>query len=95
MHGHDFLLIAEGLGDFDESVLASANLKNPTRRDVVVMPAPPSGSNITGAYIVIAFQLDNPGCWVLSLSTRSNASFCTVILRGMFQWGWGCSLLRI
>jgi len=66
MHGHDFLLLAEGLGDFDASVLASANLKNPTRRDVVVMPAPPLGSNVTGAYIVIAFQLDNPGCWVLS-----------------------------
>jgi hypothetical protein len=85
MHGHDFLLLAEGLGDFDASVLSSANLKNPMRRDVVVMPAPPSGSNITGAYIVIAFQLDNPGCWVLCLTDVSNLSFYIVILRGMFQ----------
>lgn len=88
MHGHDFALLAEGLGEFDESVLTSANLKNPTRRDVVVMPAPPSGSNITGAYIVIAFQLDNPGCWVLSvplatsLTPASTLSYCMACFNG-------------
>jgi hypothetical protein len=67
LHGHDFLLLASGKGVFDESVLASANLINPTRRDVVTMPAPPFGSNMTGGYIVIAFPLDNPGIWVDTL----------------------------
>lgn len=67
LHGHDFLLLAEGKGVFNESVLASANFINPTRRDVMTMPASDPGSNITGGYIAIAFPLDNPGVWVLCL----------------------------
>lgn len=64
LHGHDFVLLAEGKGIFNESVLASANYINPTRRDVVTMPAPAFGTNVTGGFIVIAFPLDNPGVWV-------------------------------
>lgn len=64
LHGHDFLLLAEGKGVFDKSVLASANFLNPTRRDVVTMPVSDPTSNVTGGFIVIAFPLDNPGVWV-------------------------------
>ena len=66
LHGHDFLLLAQGKGVFDENVLASANFVNPPRRDVVTMPASDPNSNVTGVFIVIAFPLDNPGVWVLS-----------------------------
>jgi len=64
LHGHDFLLLAAGAGTYNDSVLANANIINPTRRDVVTMPAPSNGGSI-GGFIVIAFPLDNPGIWVL------------------------------
>jgi FtsP/CotA-like multicopper oxidase with cupredoxin domain len=64
MHGHDFLVIAEGQGVFNESVLDNAHLNNPTRRDVVTIPASPQGAAVPGGYVVVAFQLNNPGVWV-------------------------------
>ena len=69
LHGHDFLLIAEGVGVFDESVLETAQLINPTRRDVVTMPASGPGAAVPGGFIVIAFPLNNPGVWVGCLSS--------------------------
>jgi L-ascorbate oxidase len=66
LHGHDFLLLASGQGNFTQEVLANASLINPTRRDVVTMPASTFGAP-TGGFIVIAFPLNNPGNWVLSL----------------------------
>lgn len=63
LHGHDFLLLASGIGTYNDSVLASANLINPVRRDVVTLPSPGFGA-ATGGFIVIAFPLDNPGIWV-------------------------------
>jgi len=65
MHGHDFLLIAKGEGVFDESVLETAQLINPTRRDVTTMPASPPSAAVQGGFIVIAFNLNNPGVWVI------------------------------
>ena len=65
MHGHDFLLLAEGKGPFDPSVLSKVNKTNPTRRDVVTLPATPPGDANPGGYLVIGFPLDNPGIWVL------------------------------
>ena|SRR5271168_4872103 len=63
LHGHDFLLLADGKGVFDENVLASAKFLNPTRRDVVTMPASDPNSNVAGGFIVIAFPLDSvPNC---------------------------------
>jgi Multicopper oxidase len=65
MHGHDFLLLASGEGIYDDTVLSQVNPNNPTRRDVVTMPT--SATNVTGGYILIAFQLTNPGVWVIQL----------------------------
>lgn len=62
IHGHDFFLLAEGKGIFDNSILSNINPVNPTRRDVITMPT--SSTNVTGGYLVIAFQLNNPGVWV-------------------------------
>lgn len=62
LHGHDFLLLAEGEGTYNDSVLSTINHINPTRRDVATMPTSPS--NVTGGFIVLAFKLNNPGVWV-------------------------------
>jgi Multicopper oxidase len=66
MHGHDFLLLATGTGVFNTSVLQSANLNNPPRRDVITLPASAFGAPDVGGFAVIAFPLDNPGIWVVS-----------------------------
>jgi Multicopper oxidase len=69
LHGHDFVLLAEGKGVFTESILTTVNLINPTRRDVVTMPVSDPTSDITGGYIVIAFLQNNPGVWVIHPKT--------------------------
>nr|POF17801.1 laccase-2 [Quercus suber] len=58
LHGHDFMILAQGTGLYTNQPL---NTKNPARRDVVNMPA---GRGV-GGYVVIAFQADNPGAWLL------------------------------
>ncbi|TID18280.1 laccase-like multicopper oxidase [Venturia nashicola] len=55
MHGHDILVLAQGTGDYSSSV--PLKLDNPPRRDVVLLPA--------HGYLVIAFETNNPGAWVL------------------------------
>jgi FtsP/CotA-like multicopper oxidase with cupredoxin domain len=65
MHGHDFLLLATGTGVFNTSVLQSANLNNPPRRDVITLPASAFGAPDVGGFAVIAFPLDNPGIWMI------------------------------
>ncbi|CAL3967584.1 unnamed protein product [Diplocarpon coronariae] len=55
LHGHDFYIIAQGVGTYDTSV--SLTLKNPPRRDVAMLPS--------SGYLVIAFETDNPGAWLM------------------------------
>ncbi|KAI0969502.1 multicopper oxidase-domain-containing protein [Xylaria arbuscula] len=63
LHGHDFLVLgasATGAGNFtaaDQANLKSANLANPTRRDVTMLPGL--------GWLVLAFKADNPGNWLL------------------------------
>lgn len=56
LHGHDFFVLAQGLGAYAD---ANVTLKttNPPRRDVTMLPAQ--------GYTVIAFQADNPGVWLM------------------------------
>ena len=93
MHGHDFLVIAEGKGPFNPSILNNINKTNPTRRDVVTLPATPPGDPNPGGYLVIAFPLDNPGIWVI-LSKNLLMRSCIVILRGILVWDWECNSWR-
>ena len=60
------MLIAKGKGFYNDSILSTADLINPTRRDVVTMPIanPKEILGGSGGFIVIAFPLDNPGVWV-------------------------------
>lgn len=55
LHGHDFFVLAQGVGDFDSSV--ALNHANPPRRDTALLPA--------SGYLAIAFKTDNPGAWLM------------------------------
>lgn len=55
LHGHDFYVLAQGEGTYSSDV--TLNLDNPPRRDVAMLP--PSG------YLVMAWETDNPGVWLL------------------------------
>lgn len=60
LHGHDFFVLAQGTGSYDADT-AVLNTSNPPRRDTALLP--PSG------YMVIAFETDNPGVWLMHVST--------------------------
>ena len=61
LHGHDFYVLAQaegatfpGNGTDAASLL---NFNNPPRRDTATLPA--------RGYLVVAFQADNPGAWLM------------------------------
>jgi FtsP/CotA-like multicopper oxidase with cupredoxin domain len=55
LHGHDFFVLAQGSGTYSSST--TLNLSNPPRRDTAMLPA--------SGYLVLAFQTDNPGVWLM------------------------------
>ncbi|KAF2018092.1 multicopper oxidase [Aaosphaeria arxii CBS 175.79] len=55
LHGHDFWIVAQGSGTYSSSV--TLNLSNPPRRDTAILPA--------SGYLVMAFETDNPGAWLM------------------------------
>jgi FtsP/CotA-like multicopper oxidase with cupredoxin domain len=60
LHGHDFILLAQGTGPY--TVPTSASLPYATastipKRDTALLPA--------GGHLVLAFHTDNPGVWLL------------------------------
>ena len=63
LHGHDFLILAQGLGVYNEGV--ALNLDNPPRRDVAVMPADVTTTPPSPGYLVVAFYTSNPGVWLM------------------------------
>jgi hypothetical protein len=57
LHGHDFAILAQGVGRWDElDPKPALNLNNPLRRDVALLP------NL--GYLVIAFKTDNRTCYL-------------------------------
>jgi len=56
-HGHDFYILGTGTGSYTSAQQNSLNYINPPRRDVAMLPA--------GGWLVVAFQTDNPGAWLL------------------------------
>ncbi|KAL9084162.1 MAG: hypothetical protein Q9165_008210 [Trypethelium subeluteriae] len=56
LHGHDFYLLASGSGTY-ASADPTLNTANPPRRDVAMLPA--------SGYVVLAWQADNPGAWLM------------------------------
>ncbi|KAI0854511.1 multicopper oxidase [Xylaria cubensis] len=55
LHGHDFYILAQGTGTYSDDV--TLNTANPPRRDTAMLPA--------SGYLVIAFETDNPGAWLM------------------------------
>lgn len=55
LHGHDFFVLAQGTGTYSSST--TLNLSNPPRRDTAMLPS--------AGYLVIAFETDNPGAWLM------------------------------
>ncbi|EED17147.1 extracellular dihydrogeodin oxidase/laccase, putative [Talaromyces stipitatus ATCC 10500] len=56
LHGHDFFVLAQGTGAYEPSAAVS-NFDNPPRRDTAML--------LAGGYLLLAFQTDNPGAWLL------------------------------
>ena|SRR5436305_11465515 len=56
LHGHDFYLLAQGIGAYNSSSVTLVT-KNPPRRDVAMLPS--------SGYMVIGYQANNPGAWLL------------------------------
>lgn len=65
MHGHDFYVVGQEVATFSLAT-ANLNLVNPPRRDVATLPG--------NGYLAIAFQLDNPGSWLLHCHIAWHAS---------------------
>jgi FtsP/CotA-like multicopper oxidase with cupredoxin domain len=61
LHGHDHLVLAQGTGPYSSDVVLK--LDNPPRRDTALMPFNPDTNE--GGYLVIAFETDNPGAWLM------------------------------
>ncbi|KAI1734713.1 multicopper oxidase [Xylaria scruposa] len=55
LHGHDFFILAQGTGTYSDDVTLTT--ANPPRRDTAMLPA--------NGYLVIAFETDNPGAWLM------------------------------
>ncbi|KAF2678339.1 multicopper oxidase [Lentithecium fluviatile CBS 122367] len=56
LHGHDFFILAQGTGTYDSDSV-TLTLDNPPRRDTAMLPA--------SGYLVLAFETDNPGAWLM------------------------------
>ncbi|PHH73282.1 hypothetical protein CDD80_3926 [Ophiocordyceps camponoti-rufipedis] len=56
LHGHDFFILASGTGSFS-AASTPLNWSNPPRRDTATLPAQ--------GFLVIAFETDNPGAWLM------------------------------
>ncbi|KAG2614515.1 putative laccase-17 [Panicum virgatum] len=58
LHGYDFYILGEGLGNFDAAAdTAKLNLEDPPMRNTVGVPA--------NGWAVIRFVADNPGVWLM------------------------------
>ncbi|ORY04117.1 Cupredoxin [Clohesyomyces aquaticus] len=56
LHGHDFLVLAQGEGNYTHGE-TPVNFENPPRRDTVLLPG--------AGHLLIAWKSDNPGSWLL------------------------------
>ncbi|POS75460.1 laccase [Diaporthe helianthi] len=65
LHGHDFWVVAQGVGTCDPTT-SSITTINPPRRDVATLPG--------NGYLAIAFKMDKPGPWLLHCHVAWHAS---------------------
>ncbi|KAF2453738.1 multicopper oxidase-domain-containing protein [Lineolata rhizophorae] len=55
LHGHDFLVLGSGSGTYADGT--ALQMTNPPRRDTALLP--------TAGWLVLAFETDNPGVWLM------------------------------
>ncbi|XP_044716387.1 multicopper oxidase domain-containing protein [Hirsutella rhossiliensis] len=55
LHGHDFFVLSQGTGNY--SAETPLTWRNPPRRDTAMLPG--------NGFLVIAFETDNPGAWLM------------------------------
>jgi FtsP/CotA-like multicopper oxidase with cupredoxin domain len=79
LHGHDFFVLAAGSGTYSSST--PLNLVNPPRRDTANMPG--------GGFLVIAFETDNPGTWLMHchIGWHTSMGFALQIVEGKSMIG--------
>lgn len=65
LHGHDFWVLAQATGVWSGDT-SNFVLTNPPRRDTASLPG--------NGYIAIAFELDNPGAWIVHCHIAWHAS---------------------
>ncbi|KAH6869777.1 multicopper oxidase-domain-containing protein [Thelonectria olida] len=65
VHGHDFVILAQGTTEYNSSEV-TLDLDNPARRDVAMLPV--------NGYLILAFQIDNPGAWLMHCHIAWHAS---------------------
>jgi hypothetical protein len=54
LHGHDFFILAQGVNPWDGTTISHTN---PPRRDTAMLES--------SGYLLIAFETDNPGAWLM------------------------------
>ncbi|ORY16389.1 multicopper oxidase-domain-containing protein [Clohesyomyces aquaticus] len=57
LHGHDFYVLDHGENTAWTGDISKLKTDNPIRRDTATLPA--------GGYLVLAFESDNPGAWLM------------------------------
>lgn len=57
LHGHDFYILDAQAGASWTGDISRLKTDNPVRRDTATLPA--------GGYLVLAFESDNPGAWLM------------------------------
>ncbi|KAJ4421842.1 laccase, multicopper oxidase, benzenediol:oxygen oxidorectuctase [Gnomoniopsis sp. IMI 355080] len=65
LHGHDFWVLGQDTGMWHGNT-SLLNMSNPPRRDVATLPG--------NGYLAIAFELDNPGAWLVHCHIAWHAS---------------------
>ncbi|RKK84555.1 hypothetical protein BFJ71_g14508 [Fusarium oxysporum] len=65
IHNHDFVVLATGTDEFNPANVTLQTV-NPPRRDVALLPV--------NGYLIIAFQINNPGVWLMHCHIAWHAS---------------------
>ncbi|KAF2725219.1 multicopper oxidase [Polychaeton citri CBS 116435] len=71
LHGHDFYILGSEIGKFEAIDRTTLNYLNPPRRDTVMLP--------TAGWVVIAFQTDNPGAWLMHCHIAWHSEFGSAV----------------
>lgn len=68
LHGHDFFVLAQQANAVWNGDISTLNMNNPIRRDTATLPAQ--------GYLVLAFESDNPGAWLVSSTLHRSTEIC-------------------